>query len=62
MKIKIHVDIDQFEFVETEIEGEMGELRDKVQVFQQAFHGLCRPETDRGNEEASIERESKINF
>ena len=52
MKIKIHVDINQFEFVETELEGEIAELQKKAQEFQQAFHGLCRPEIDKGNAEA----------
>ena len=52
MKIKIHVDVNQYEFVETELEGTIEELQTKAKEFQKAFHGLCRPELDKANAEA----------
>lgn len=59
MKIKIHVDINQFEFVETELEGTVEELQASAKEFQKVFHGLCRSEYDKANEEAQL---AKITF
>jgi len=63
MKIKIHIDINTYEFVEMDIEREtLDDLQKAVQEVHAKFNKLCRPEIDKGNEEASMERESKINF
>lgn len=52
MKIKIHVDINTYEFVETELEGETwDELVEKAREFQARFHRLCTGDIEIKKEE-----------